>query len=313
MSKGRVFISNASSASSGSQDDLKELFTANKIYDSVDVTLSDFDINYDGLKPSDNATFVIGGGSALGIMFEVYKKFKKNSFHFFGTCAGGYAAAAQSDMYRLTYELDDTSRPRFTDPIKGLHFTEAQLGVFSDYKAVGPFIPNSTYLFHEQRAEFAKPLTYLPYCTQLKFKNITLPQLYVAGCGFARISGIDEKTTASEVVATYADERHYGFFDPRSLRIDYQTEMPGCIRRIADPEKKQGGSIAFGTHPEACVANSHFLRVFKPNSVETPKLKKVDGENVMPLPSSEYKKIEDSREQSLKTVVSLIQDTFKCR
>lgn len=313
MSKGRVFILNTRSASSACQEDLKELFTANKIFDSVDVTMSNFDINYDGLKTSDNVTFVIGGGSALGIMAEISGKFKKNSFHFFGSCAGAYAASAQSDMFRITYELDDTAMPKFTSPIKALHLTEMHLDIFSDYKAIGPFIPNSTYLFHEPKSELGKLFTYLPYCTQLKFNNITLPQLYVAGCGFEPISSVDAKKTASEVVATYADQTYYSFFDPESLRKTEIKDMPACIRRIAKPEEKQGGAIAFGTHPEVCVTNSHFLRLFRPDSAEKPRMKSIDKEHVMPLSMREYKKIEDSREESLKTVVSVIQETFKCK
>jgi glutamine amidotransferase-like uncharacterized protein len=205
------------------------------------------------------------------------------NFDYLGVCAGGFAGTSDGEIFNLS-----TNGVYHTPTsYKSLRKEEANCGMISDYRALGPFHPTYGY-------ESRGPNQYVPYIIKLKLKNSTveLPQLYINGPGFAA-NGLSPTT---KVVANYSIGATFKYEHG-------EVEHPRLAAMISAPaEQNHGARFLAGTHIEACVPNSKMLSLFWH---ETPRSEA--------LSYAEVKAFRDEREATYDKTVEILRDTFRRR
>lgn len=294
-----VFVYNGEGAGLNSSYDLKELFIRYGIYESSDVSFTDFNSNFEGLSPS-KMTIVLPGGSAINMGNALLpNKTKIQDFFAQGckglfVCSGAYLATDNADMFLDNYTrntMQDTFNPlKYGRSTFGYYMDpriDLNLNIIHDYKALGPFIPNDSYcqIGTSQKLEASIRKS---YCTNLLLEQDQRPlkQMYMAGCGFESVESTT--TTPCEVVATYNDQNRYSFFYPSSNELKTIIKMPAIIRKP--------GILLAGPHIETCVEDSRLLKLFQDG-----------GDKILPaINADEY-----NAEQSRELIIPLLQETLR--
>lgn len=282
----KVFIYDSHGVGPNSRDDLKKLFEEYPIYDSPMVACTDLTFNFDGLRP-DKTTIVFPGGnvSKMGLSMEG-QKIKIQDFFHEGckgvfVCAGAYLASNSADIFLDEYKINSSNE--FL-PLRYIwNTTRYNLNIVSNYKAIGPFIPNSTYAL--KSASFSCKIK-KPYCVTLALENNqSIQQMYLAGCGFQPIG----ENNGVKEVATYRDCSQYTFFRP-AREPETISAMPAII------QMREKHILLSGPHIETCVEDSKLLKLMH------------DGdETTTPLPESAY-----DADSSREFVIPLLRDTLTC-
>lgn len=289
----KVFIYNGLGTSPYSTDDLKALLTSDNIFSGhPDIQLCDFNFNATGLvKP----VFVVPGGcstSAIGRQLKpklaAIEEILGKNYHYLGICAGAFIGTSNADLFLTTHKQDNNSAqlmpPMFLVNTKD---TDAELNLISDFKAVGSFYPNDSYLRQP-------PKDYIAYRVNLNLSQSgnKLSQLYVAGPGFVPLKNNHD----TEVVASYAERARYTFpYEDYEVSV---KQFPAIIRQL--PTENQGGVFLSGTHIESCVKNSRMLRFFKQASADNAALNEAD-----------YSALKTEQDQTRVVVEQLLRSTFK--
>ena len=291
----KVFIYNGLGASALSADDLQALLTSNTIFSSrPDIKLCDFNFNAAGLsKP----LFVVPGGSTSIIGNQLKPKLATieetlgKHYHYLGICAGAFIGTHNADLF-ITSHKQDTNGNQHQPPSFFMTTQEvsAELNLLSDFKAIGSFYPNDSYLRQP-------PKKYMSYRVNVNLSESgeKLAQLYVAGPGFVALNkeGTNQHT---EVVASYAERDSYTFpYENSKVSV---KQFPAIIRQL--PTEKQGGVFLSGTHIESCVKNSAMLGFFKQASTDNAALNDAD-----------YRALEAEQDKSRMVVEQWLKGTFR--
>jgi glutamine amidotransferase-like uncharacterized protein len=288
--------------SAQSIDDLNELLSTAEIFPTKsDVRICTFNqINFDGLT---NPTFVIPGGNSTLMGGEIAEQMKTikalfgERFNFLGVCAGGFLGTETADIYQLSYRqivymLYD--EPKYNYSYKEhLHLGDQNydfnLRLVKDYKSVGPFYPNLSFID-------TQPQQYMPYCVNVSIGNTDkkLAQLYVAGPAFVPHDAKQDSTT--QVLA-----RYYAYdslmFGKNGTLERYPRDSAAIIAKRAT--ETSGGCMLTATHIEACVKDSKMLKAFETKSEYSPGLFKRDLET-----------LRNQAEETQAEVVKMMKATF---
>ncbi|MDF1685019.1 MAG: hypothetical protein P1U36_10250 [Legionellaceae bacterium] len=287
-----VLIYNGSGVGPKSRDDLKKLFEEYNIYPSVDIRLTNFTENLDGLEP-EKTTIVLPGGTVFGMSWSLkHHKAKIHDFFERGCngvfiCAGAYLATNNADVYEDSYTRGDVGE--FNPLPYGVNFSEEMnLNIVSDYQAVGPFIPHDAYSTTPPTVNLGANVR-KPYSVTLFDHEFCAPfsEIYAGGPGFKPIT--EQANERYEVLATYHDRSSYSFFQ-RNKSVETIRDMPAMIRA------KDRGLFLSATHIETCVEDSQLLKLMQ------------EGDKVtIPLPDV----IDYDPASARERVIPLLQNTLK--
>jgi len=286
-----VLIYNGSGVGPKSRDDLKTLFEAYNIYSSADVRVTNFSDNLEGLDPK-QTTIVLPGGAVYGMGCSLrdhkakIKDFFDRGCNGVFICAGAYLATNNADIYRNVYTQKNAHE--FNPLPYEFNIPEMNLNIISDYKAMGPFIPNDAYHALPPTVNLSYNIR-KPYCVMLWDEGLGVPfnEIYAGGPGFKPLSAQAEERY--EVLATYCDRSSYSFFQPKKP-VETIRDMPAMIRA------KDRGLFLSATHIETCVEDSQLLKLMQDG-----------GEVSIPLPGVNDYDPASARE----LVIPLLRDTLK--
>lgn len=299
----KIFIYNGYGADSSSAEDVKTLFSSGNIFSSCDILLTDFTQNFDGISSTDNHTVIFAGGNASLILDSIAAKAKTNiqslqlaGSHYVGICAGAFIATEQADVFKTPYKCKyycPYPAPIYLGDFGRLK--NAVPSVCSDYKAIGPFYPNSFYYPGRicidkdiTEKEVEDSLTLKPYCVELALpQKQYLSSLYVAGCGFAST----RESKSFEILGTFPKSIDFSY--PNDFREE--KNFPAIIQKKSDKEKKNGAVLLSGTHIETTVADSKFLSFFA---------KKATG--VIPLKEKEIAVLKNNQNDGYEIVSKIL-------
>jgi glutamine amidotransferase-like uncharacterized protein len=269
-----VLIHNGDGVGPKSRDDLKKLFEEYNIYPSTDVRLTNFTGNFSGLEPK-QTTIVLPGGSVcnMGISLQAYQT-KIRDFFDRGCngvfiCAGAYLATNNADIFKNEYtrknegEFNELSyQANIYSCSKATEFLEYNLNIVSDYKAMGPFIPNDAYRNTPPAVNLGASVR-KPYCVSLFHEeaSFSFNEIYAGGPGFKPITAQAEERY--EVLATYQERSLYTFFQPPGKPTEVIENMPAMIRA------KDRGVFLSATHIETCVEDSKLLKLMQEGDEDT--------------------------------------------
>lgn len=279
----KVFIYSGHCTGHNSREDLSTFFKTSGVFKNADVCENVFESNFSGLKNSDNPTFVIPGGQALQMGTTLKPKWiniqrdLKVKYNYVGICAGAFAACEFAEAYKL----DSGKTPLYSTSSQDW---EANLGVVSNYEALGPFYPIPNAILNKKSR---LGLT-IPYRVTLEFSDKEkLDQLYIAGPLFTSTKSDDKKQNC-EIIAKYSDCRGYLFAHEKNR--DKLIAEPSAI--IASE-----GIFLSGTHClETCVENSKLLSFWsKPTATQ------------LALSETDVVTLKKNRESHTKVMVPLLQ------
>jgi glutamine amidotransferase-like uncharacterized protein len=300
----KIFIyQNDRTTSPQSIADIIKLFSMGNVFPVCsDIRLGNFQFNVTGLI---NPLFVIPGGGTIQMGCDIKTALcridweLKKQYDFLGICAGGFLATKTANILLASHERNADGSfqdPRYAYTLESPHLLADpkyslpyNLDLITDHKAVGPFYPNNQHL-SSQTEQFT------PYLTKLRLSDSRIfSQLYVAGPAFIPPEFPEEKPS-SQVVATYADNSYYKFFQQNGVQR-FHFSPAAIISKKATAT--QGACLITGTHIEACVPDSKMLEAFRKRDYL-----------IAPLDEKSFSQLETEREDTQKIVEEMLRVTF---
>jgi glutamine amidotransferase-like uncharacterized protein len=276
--------------SAQSIDDLNELLSTAEIFPTKsDVRVSTFVI------PGGNSTMM---GDEIAAQMKTIKALFGERFNFLGVCAGGLLGAETADIYKLNYRqivygLYDLPSYNYSYKERlylGDQNFDFNLRLEKDYKAVGPFYPNTSFLDTQTQQ-------YMPYCVNVSIGNTDkkLAQLYVAGPAFVP-QDYEKQDSTTQVLAKY--NAYTSIILSKNGTLERHPRDSAAIIATRATETR-GGCMLTGTHIEACVKDSKMLKGFETKETYSPGLFKRDLET-----------LRNQREETQAEVVKMMKATF---
>ena len=286
----KVFIYNDNNVGPNSLIDIQTFWR--ETMGSQDVRVVEkFDINFDGLKRSDNAVRVIPGGAAIYMGHNLLPALKKmpNIFHTHAVCAGGYWLAEKTIVLQTNYT--NINLQGYTCPPQMTDLTLPPYTLLPHCTAIGPFQPNLGLALDFMMGEtlITERTKLHPHAVKTNHGNM----LYAGGCAF--FTADRAKTT---LPVQYTDKTHYAFTDADGHTVDYENLAAVACHKANDDHP---GTVATGVHYEASVRDSALIRFFSAPAVKN---------SHAVLSPKRQKMIEDDSEQVLRAGATLLKSTF---